>query len=311
MSTIKPKFPNVTTGDLQSKIDKLGDVVNEATVTGADGQASVDMERLEHLVGEMGDVALADGVEVIKDKFTTYEPVERVDTACGGTYTYNRPIEPESLDPEQVKSVFSALIEAKSKVSEHLGADGVLSPDEAKSARNLDSDFAGELAEVMVDGSVKDYKTQLRDWRETISETFHDQKARERLDDRILDLSEFHAETDEGAEALIWAFRAKATDPDGRFDLIDHRDQLEDAETSWLRFIPFVGRDVGRKKDHLSDREIRKYLDTDNLSGFIEEMKAVVEGQVGDYEAYLDGKDLPEIEQLNDPDFHPISTSCG
>ena len=40
-------------------------------------------------------------------------------------------------------------------------------------------------------------------------------------------------------------------------------------------------------------------------------MKAVVEGNVGDYEAYLDGKDLPDVEHLDDPDFHPISTSCG
>lgn len=311
MSSIKPKFPSVSTGDLQGQINKLSDAIHEATVSDANGNASVDMEHLEELVDGMGDAGLSAGVEVIKDKFTTYEAVERVDTSCGGTYTYNRPIEPESLDPEQVKSVFSALVEAKAKVADHLGSDEVLSRDEAKSAHHLDDNFAGELAEAVIDGSVKDFGTHLREWRETVSETYHDQKARERVDDRILDISEFHAESDEGAEALIWAFRAKATDPNGRFDLFAQEDQLEKAETSWLRFVPFIGRDVGRKENHLSDREVRKHLQTDDLAGFIEEMKAVVEGNVGDYEAYLDGKDLPDVEHLNDPDFYPISTSCG
>jgi hypothetical protein len=316
---IKPKFPRASSADLAGRLDKIRDTVNQAKTTDANGVEKVDVERLDQLAEASGDKTIRDGVEAIKDEFSTYETVT-VTGGCGPT-TRQRQIEPTELDAGQVQNVFSALIDAKSKVDDHIGADGKLSRDEAERTHNISDDLSGKLAEAAMKGVLSEFKVELSDWVELVSDTAYEVDARGVVDEYIGTLAEYHSDSLEGAEALRWAMRADVLDPDlemtrgGKPDrtymLREHfKEMASSAERSiWHRLF---GDPDDLDRGHLSDDEICRHYGADSLAELTASMKAKVEGRVGDYMAYVEGSDLPHAEHAQDPDVRSaaVSSNC-
>lgn len=118
--------------------------------------------------------------------------------------------------------------------------------------------------------------------------------ARLEVEDTLEALATHHAATAEGAEALRWAMRDASTSGwntvDGPFS-----DAIKYSETSWKRFLPFVGERHASGKGHLSDAELKKYFRTDDLGAYAAVVKERVNARLlMDYQTkYLTGADLP------------------
>jgi hypothetical protein len=315
---IKPKFPNANSADLAQRLEKIRDTVNQAKVTDANGVEKVDVERLDELAEASGDKTIKEGVEAIKDEFSTYETVT-VTGGCGPS-TRERQIEPTQLDAGQVQNVFSALMDAKAKVDNHIGSDGKLSRDEAERTYNISDDLAGKLAEAAMKGVLSEFKIELSDWVELVADTAYEVNARGVVDEYIGTLAEYHSDSLEGAEALRWAMRADVMDPDlemTRGDKSDRSYMLREhfktmassAERSiWHRLF---GDPDDLDRGHLSDDEICRHYGADSLTELTASMKAKVEDRVGDYMGYVEGSDLPDAEHANDPDVRSATVDSG
>ena len=306
--TNKPSFPNPSVQELKGDLDKLKTAVDQSKHT--DG--SVNVARLEQLADASGDRGLEYGVRTIKDAFVRVERREVTD-GCGTSMQDVR-TSPTTLEAGEVQSVMQALTEAKRKVgSLDSNHDGKISKDEAARSGNL-AGLAGELADNIVDGSLTAYKAELHAWREALTDVHESVQSRKDLDQAISRRAEHHAETPMGAEAIRWAYRNMATrGSNASMDSWSIEDDLQDAETSFLRFIPLFGiaRRAKTKEGHLSDKEVMKLFGTDDLAAFVADKQATVTGRVGDYEtAYLAGKDVAGVDALKDPDFTPIDTGC-
>jgi hypothetical protein len=310
MTTItKPSFPNPSTQQVEGKLDRLKDAVQDARK--ADG--TVDVGQLEDAAN--GDVALEKGVREIKDAYQRTET--RTSSGCSGSGTREVQVDPAKLEASEVQSVMSALMEAKSKVRGlDDNSDGRISKTEAKDADRL-SGLSGELAEAALEGSLSSYYSEMSDWRDALNDTASSVRGRKRFDKQLGEAASHHAESVTGADAILWAYRDLSTR--GRnADIWDVKGKLENAETSWLRFIPFFGRSVKTRQGHLSDSEVRRHLGCDDLGAFASDKRAAIEARLGgDFAAtWLAGSDLPGSEQLDDPEAgalanaDPVSSGC-
>lgn len=310
----KPAFPNLQPAQVNRSLDKLADTVKASQA--ADG--SVDVKALEAKVEASGDPALRQGLESIKDAFQRTE-MRPVTSGCGGTVssgcggspaTRAVKVDPKSLDSGEVQNVMSALLAAKAEVrSLDSNGDSRIDRAEANRAKDL-SGLAGELAEAAVGGATAGFAAELKQWNEALSGVARSVDQRRSLDERIVGKAREHAASETGAEAITWAYRDLATQPAG-VDIWDMEKRLDDAETSFLRYIPFFG-GAATGAGHLSDTEVKRMLGTDDLAGYAARKQAAVEARVGgDYAGhYLAGKDLDGVDQLNDPDFRKVSSGC-
>ncbi|MEE8409241.1 MAG: hypothetical protein V3T05_06530 [Myxococcota bacterium] len=308
MPTInKPTFPTPSVQDLKADLDKLDRAIQNAK--NADG--TVNVSALEAEVQASGDLGLKYGIETIKDVFHRTE-VRDVSHGCGGRDMREIRVDPEKLESGEVVSLLQALVQAKSKVdaidSNH---DGSISKTEADHAGHPDG-IAEDLADNMLDGALASFKAELHAWRQALTGIHESIKARKDVEGAITRRAGHHAQTAEGAEAITWAYRDMAT-RGTHVDRWSIDDALENAETSFLRYIPLFGiaRRAKHKEGHLSDSEVRRLFGTDDLSAFIADTKAAVEGRVGNYQTdYLTGKDIAGADGLRDPDFTPIPSAC-
>ncbi|MBI4815875.1 MAG: hypothetical protein HY791_06445 [Deltaproteobacteria bacterium] len=304
MSIQKPAFPNPSTALTKATLDKLEGLVKE--VRGADG--GVDVQALSAKVATSSDEGLKSGFAAIKDAFTRSETVTYT-SGCGGSTT--RRTEPKSLSANEVMSVLSALVDARQKVdgldSNH---DGKLQGPEADKASEL-SGLSGGLAKGAVEAQLKSYRSELSKWRDALGQVASSVDDRKRINSDIASLAKHHAATPEGEQAILWAYRDVATLGQG-LDVWKLREALENAETSFLKYIPFFGRHAKTAEGHLSNSEVRSLLGCEDLGAFAATKKASTEARIHmSYDEYLSGKDLPGSTQLTDPDFKRSSYRAG
>lgn len=307
MATIKkPNFPNPTVQELNDSLEQLSKTIQSSKKP--DGK--VDVAALEHTLDASGNAALELGLDRIKDAFRRTEMRSFHDGCSGGTVTRPVKVTPKELDAGEVNSVLSAIAQAKSKVNTlDTNHDGKIQQGEAKGAAGL-AGLAGKLAEGALAGTLTAYRFELRAWNEALNDVAHSVKDRKSFDGALQSAAKHHAATDLGADAITWAYRDLATQGKSA-DIWDLKDSLENAETSFLRYIPFFGRNVKTKAGHLSDKETARLLDTSDLASFIEHKKTAVANRIGGgFEKYLEGKDLAGVDQLADPDFHHVSSTC-
>jgi hypothetical protein len=298
----KPSFPQLSTTDLNKKLDTLESAV--ASAKQADG--SVDLKQVSRALGD--DEGLRNGLQQIKDSFQRTE--SRTYSGCGGDVTRDVDVDPVTLTAGEVQSVVQALLVAQRIVAAmDSNADGVLQRGEAESADG-GSGLAGRIAEGLVEGAVDPFQRELNQWRTTISEALDTVEGRKDLDDRMSRTARKHAATDLGSDAILWAYREIVSSGRG-VDVWHMDDTLADAERSFLRHLPFFGDGLAGGAGHLSNDEVKEFLGTSDLLGFVREKQASVRDMVGDYKAdFLEGADLAEeISQASDPDFSRVSTS--
>ena len=301
----KPAFTPVPTEDLKKKLDKLGDAIKDATFP--DG--SVDVARVEDAVAN--DPSMRDAFEEVKDQYSRKE-MRTVSGGCGGgTERREVEVDPTALDAGEVRNVMSALLDAKTRLSENVDKDGdglltgseVIRPDAG-------AGHEGRIAADVVNGVTGDWKAELNEWREAVTEAVDKLDTRQDLDARIGDVAGRRAESGLGKEAIVWAYR-EVLASGGSVDKWDLDDKLKDAETSFLAKLPFFGSTV-TDSPHLSDREVAGFLGTSDLAAFVAEKKAAITQSLGaDYESsWLAGKDIVGVEQSDDPDFHRVGGGC-
>jgi len=305
MSEIKkPAFPNPSTASVASSLKSL----EKAVQTNKSADGSVNVKALEQSIS---DTTVERGVDSIKDAYRRTE-MRQVRDGCSGTLvTREVRVAPKTLDAGEVNSVLAAITAAKSKVGGlDTNHDGKIQGWEAKGAAAL-SGLSGKLAEGALSGTLTGYRLELRAWNEALNEIADSVDGRKSFDNSLKNVAEHHADSAEGAEAITWAYRDLATQGKSA-DIWDLRETLEDAETSFLRYIPFFGRNVKKKQGHLSDREVCRLLGAEDLGKFVEAKKASVASRVGgDFETqYLGGKDFQAVSQLNDPDFRRVTSGC-
>lgn len=316
MPTInKPAYPNPSATQLDHKLDRMADALRQA----AEADGSVKIEKLEQKVAASGDQALSNQLDAIERSFQRTER-SAVTSGCSGSTTREVQVKPKALDPAEVRSVFSALLDAKAKVNSlDSNGDGRIAHDEAGRANGLDG-LAGKLASGAVAGTLAAYEQELRAWNSELSTVATSIDARQRTDDRMLEVASHHASTPQATDAILWAYRELLvsaalgkTDPWATGDLSNRLDHaLKEAETSFLRFLPFFS-SAARGEGHLDDAEVKKFLATDDLTAFAADKKRSVENKVGGEYAFrfLGGKDLPGHDQLADPDFKKVTSGCG
>jgi len=322
MPTInKPAYPNPSTTQLDQKLDRMADALRQA----AEADGSVKIEKLEQKVAATGDQALSQQLDAIERNFQRTERSAvtsscsgTATSSCGGSATRDVHVKPKALDAAEVRSVFSALMDAKAKVGslDH-NADGHIAHDEAGRSSNLDG-LSGDLAKGAVAGTLAAYEQELRAWNSELSKVATSIEARKNADTRMQDVAKHHAATPEASDAILWAYRELlvsaalgGADSWAIRDLSAQLDRsLKDAETSFLRFLPFFSSAHGA--GHLDDAEVKRFLRTSDLTAFAADKKRAVENKVGGDFAFrfLGGKDLPGSEQLADPDFKKVGSSC-
>ncbi len=301
---IKPSFNAPDVQALKQSIGKLDDAVRDVKMR--DG--SIDVRSLEDRI--QSDPELQRGVEVIKDAFQRQETREV--TGCSGpTGTRVVDVDPKNLQAGEVQTVLEALAEAKQKIAGlDSNQDGKLARSEAERSEGL-TGLSGDIAAGAVSGSVNTFKAELLEWRREVTRLVVEKDSRGTFDTGLGKVAKKHARTDLGAEAILWAYRDLATQGNRMHPRYDIDDSLKEAETSFLRFVPFF-RSSAFGEGHLNNREIGELFRTSDLRGFIDQKKADIQARLGGtYEAqFLAGKDLVGIEQSSDPDFQRASTGC-
>jgi hypothetical protein len=300
----KPNFPNPQTSQIQQDLQRLSQEIERAT----DGQGEVDLAEVRDRLS--GDKTATRALDVIQDEDTFQRTETRtVSAGCGGgTTTREVAVEPTTLKRTEVQSVLDALIAARSKVEVFDNdADGKIGKGEFDQIPDRPSSLAAKLATVFADGSVKTYRSEMQAWGDAIRDVRSDISSRNSYESNIVEVAKDHCESLTGAEAVAWAYRDILTTT-GRAVWSDMDDALKNAETSWLRFLPFFGDERG----HLNDKEVKKHLGTDDLREFIADKKAAIESRLGGSyeEVFLKGKDLEGHEHIDDPDLPPRTSSC-
>jgi hypothetical protein len=300
----KPRFPNPQTSKIQDDLQRLSQEIERAT----DAQGEVDMAEIRDRLS--GDATATKALDVIQDE-DSFQRMEtrNVSVGCGGgTTTREVAVEPKILKRTEVQSVLDALISARSKVEVFDNdADGKIEKGEFDQIPDRASGLAAKLATVFADGSVSTYRSEMRAWSDAIGDVRSSISQRNAYESNIVDAAKDHCESLTGAEAVAWAYRDILT-ATGRVGWGEIDEALKNAETSWLRFLPFFGSERG----HLNDKEVKKHLGTDDLREFIADKKAAIEARLGGtYEAvFLKGTDIEGHEHVDDPDLAPIRSGC-
>src|SRR5688572_30308091 len=153
MPPISSKAPQIPTANLTRSLDSLSKAIEKATK--ADG--SVDVRKLETAL-KSADPGAKLGLAAIADAFVRDKTVWVGGSGgCGGSSGYSTTVQekPSSLKPAEVKSVLSALLQARAKVEAFdttkadgkKGKDQQLSPQEAAAAGKIAGDgLAGDIA---------------------------------------------------------------------------------------------------------------------------------------------------------------------
>lgn len=305
MTTIKPKLPTITPDQLGKSVDKLAGAIEESKA--ADG--SVDVARVEEKIA--GDVGASDAFDEVKRAHADRE-VRRVTSGCSGTVTMQEiDVDPKQLESSEVQSVMNALLEAKSRLAgRDKNDDGKLSHAELRQGSYGDG-LAGQVAYQVADAAVTPFERELNGWRTAVTDVLVTLESRQGYDAAMGKTAAHHAATPEGKDAILWAYRDLLTQGKGA-DIWKLEGDLRGAETSFLKHLPFFGKKVEDKQGHLNDKEVARFLGTNDLASFAADKKATVESRVGgDYDAtYLAGKDLAGIEATKDPDFVRVSSGC-
>lgn len=309
---IKPSFPNPSTKELTQRLETFEKAVKASTA--ADG--TLELQTLSAKLDQLGGSAelkttLESALETVEDAFHRVKTETRSD--CGGTTEVRVRVNPKALSAAEVSKVVAALLNAKTAGIKLLDQDHnhTITADEAKTPKVTDN-LAGALVRDTLGGTTTAHKREMRTWAAALRSVMLDVKERGSLEARIGDASSYHAESSQGADALAWAYRDFAT-AGVKAEVWGIEKTLEKAETSWLRFVPFFR--PQKKKGHLSDKEIRKHLGTDDLAAFVADKQAAVTARLGmDYfTGFLPGTDLEGHDQLKDPDFlaSTASSTCG
>lgn len=269
---------------------------------------TVSMNRLSNEVsGRVG----ANTVNTLADEFT--HEVRHRASGCSGAYTSTEA--PERLSKKEVDSVFNALLKAKSKVGKiDKNNDGEISMSEAK-AVTARGGLAGKILKGAVEGEVDRYEHDVQRWLYEVNRVSISINDRVGSDGEIKSITKFHAKSKLGAKALAWAFRDMTTDPDAGLQNVDMDRVLSQGEGSESPLVVLArGYSARASKGHLDNDEIKTLLATDDLQGFVDDTRAKVEDRLGGdfFEFYLKGQDLPNTDDLNDPDFKAWvnDTSC-
>ncbi|MFZ9889656.1 MAG: hypothetical protein ACO3JL_19345 [Myxococcota bacterium] len=294
----KPQFPKAKMSSLEQSLDRLESAMSSST----DAAGQVDLEQVAAKL--VGDAGALEALRAVRDT-DAFKRVEtrRVASGCGNEMR-DREVRsaPAALNGGEVQSVLSALIAARSALGNvDANRDGVLDAEEAKARpQPAQDDLAGRLAASVVDGYVKPHERDFADWAHAAHKAQCHIDYRHTFDRDLQEIAQFRAQTPAGAEALTWAYRALHCER--RTHLSEVTDALRGAEGSWLRFIPFTK--VTDEAGHLSDREIRKHLDTDDLASFVTRTKAALTEKLGGpyAETWLRGTDIEGHEALSDPD---------
>ncbi len=306
----KPVFPNPSVDTVARRLEAMEKRLG--SVRAADG--SVDMAKLEEAVREARDPGLEKELSWIKDEFSTRE-MRTVTGGCGGSWNEPVDVPPATLDGEQVRSVMSALVEAKRRVAEHADQDGS-GHIERSEAQNPDGGpgLAGHLAREAVRDVHVAFHEQLDAWRLALQGAADKVDPRRGLELNIVGQAERHCATALGRDAVQWAYREMATrhaiSSDDVWTIMDMN--LADAERSLLRFIPLFGRDLASGDGpHLDDAEVKRLLGADDLASFAQKAQASVEKRLGmAYADWVQGRDIPGADQLEDKDFYRASSGC-
>jgi len=129
--------------------------------TAADG--SVDMKTLRK---EAGEVARGKDLHAVFDKSidvleSTFQRSHTVQGSCGSSIVHEAP---KALKPQEVRSVFAALVEAKSKGLDKIDKkpDGIITPEEA-AAPPPGHELADKLASAAAKGVTHPHERKPRD----------------------------------------------------------------------------------------------------------------------------------------------------
>jgi hypothetical protein len=299
----KPTFAAPKTTDLKKSLERLAKYTKDVQK----GDGTLDMDDLEAKVARSRTDGVAEGLDVIKDAFTRTR-TRSVSSGCGGGTTTRRVEVPaDKLKKAEVQSVITALLAAQAKVDQmDANGDGKLSLSEMSLRL---SGLAGELAQSGAHGARADFERSKTDWMNTVMTARESIEERESFDQDLTASARHHAETGTGCEAIEWAYREMATRfPDDLYS-IDVDSFLDDAEAAFLRAAPWGGsHDTSR--GHLSDVEVKGFLGTDDLKGFIKKMKAQVKKNTGgDWNDWVGGKDLAGHADIHDPEIEAEYTT--
>lgn len=295
MTTVKKPAFQVTPQKLQQALEDVEkDVQDVRTASG-----SLSMNKLSNAVdGPVG----RSTINVLNDAFT--HEVQHRASGCNRAYTSTEA--PERLEKKDVDKVFDALLKAKARVGAiDKNGDGAISLEEAK-AVSARGGLAGKILKAAVAGEVERYEHDVQRWVYSLNSVSVSIKERVESDKEIRSVTTFHAKSSLGADALAWAFRDLTTDPDGGLRHVDMDRVLTQGEGSEMPLVVLArGYAARASKGHLDDGEVKALLATDDLQGFIDSSRARVEARLGGdfFDWYLKGQDLPNADQLNDPDY--------
>ncbi len=307
MTITKPSFPTLTPTQLQEGFDKLKGTVEQ--VRQANGKLS--MSKLAKEVNKSDDPTMHAALEVFQDAYTVEKQVRVSSGGCGGSYTTTSDVVKNKLDSAEVKSVLGMLTAAKRRVGKlDANADGKIDIKEAQAANKMGG-LSGDLVKAALKQTVGEFITALRSWTNQLFQVHGDISERQDIDKTIKDLTAHHCKHKNGAKAISWALRELATR--GKFESWDANAMLNHAEAGKADANPLLAhleRTYGNRRDnrlpkgHLDNKEVRDLLNTDDLDGFVKQMRTLVDERLGmSYLDYLKGNDLDGVEQLNDPDF--------
>lgn len=303
----KPSDAATSTQNLHQALEKVSKAVEQAT----DSKGDVSLDDVAREL--QGDAAARAAFDAIRnDSQFVRTKTRRTSDGCGGSRTYTEEVAPTKLKSAEVRSVLSALLEAKANVDKKdKDGDGKISREElnARGGRGLDD----RISDAAIGTVLRGFEREMSQWLSALSRVKTSVDARAEYESMIVDVSKHHAKSKAGREALGWAFRQIFAEGHtlrrGEMDR-----QLNGAEGSWRSRFMFFG-DPG--KGHLDDVEIKRFLGTDDLHAFVAERKAEIADLIGgSWEAHwLTGKDIAGSDQLNDPDFKAAteraSAGCG
>ncbi|MFH1812477.1 MAG: hypothetical protein ABIJ09_27340 [Pseudomonadota bacterium] len=295
MTNIKKPAFQVTPQKLEKALEGFEKDLQEVKTTGG----TVSMNKLANAVD--GPVEHS-AYNTLVDEFT--HDVQHRASGCSGAYTSTET--PERLGKGDVDKVFDALLKAKAKTGKiDKNNDGVISLDEAKAVSSRGG-LAGKLLKASVGSEVERYEHDLQRWVYSLNSVTVSIKQRVEADDEIRSVTGFHAKSKLGAEALAWAFRDLTTDPDSGLSHVDMDRVLTQGEGSEMPLVVLArGYAARASKGHLDNDEIKALLATDDLQGYVDTTRTKVEARLGGdfFDSYLKGTDLPNSDQLNDPDY--------
>ncbi|MCA9720185.1 MAG: hypothetical protein H6713_02360 [Myxococcales bacterium] len=316
----KPEFPELRVSELKDGLERLTELIKEHL--DADS-ALPDISALISAAYATQDPALKQAVRAIRDERSFRRMIAKEVERFGRRVSQRDTALPGSLTTKEVNKVLEALSQAHRYIEGlDINDNDLIDAFEAEDLVGLNG-LAGELSKAMLEigGKLRRYRDSLEAWNASIVDAIESLEKRERAIEFIDSLADFHAETPQGANALRISLREEMTHNGGEVDYWEIRRRLEEAESSFgsgapkwlLNAFSFIGADRANptKKGHLSDAEIRRLIRARDLGEFCKEHEAkVLENiralpNVNTWSDFVAGKDIPNLEQRFDPEFHP------